>query len=203
MSDFTYEREDNKAKLEKYEWDNLWIEHARNPEKKRVLYIGDSISCVARREATKKTKEEILFDGVGTSKGLDNPYFKDTIKLLAAQEVRRDAIMLNNGLHGFHLDDTTEYAEYYEDMVKFLLEEFPNTPLYIVLTTHIIGERDSRVKARNLAASKIAEKYSLPVIDLYSVSNDDALISDDGVHLTDEGYLKIADEIVKNITIKG
>ncbi len=199
MSEFTYEKGDIKTKLERYEWDNLWIEYANEPERKRVLYIGDSISCVARREATKVNKEEILFDGFGTSKGLDNPYFKESILLFAKQEVQRSAILLNNGLHGFHLSDEDEYAYHYEEMVKFLLNEFKNTPLYILLTTHIIGERDARVVARNNVAKCIAEKYNLPIIDLYTPTNDDSLISEDGVHLTNEGYLKIAEVIVEKI----
>ena len=177
----------------------MWIEYAPNPERKRVLYIGDSISCVTRRKATQKTNEEILFDGFGTSKGLDNSYFKDSISLFAKQEVRCDAVIFNNGLHGFHLNDETEYAYHYEEMVKFLLDEFAGTPLYIVLPTHITGGRDARVKVRNAQAVKIAEKYNLPVIDLYSVTNDDKLVSEDKIHLTEEGYNIIAEAIIKKI----
>ena len=37
-----------------------------------------------------------------------------SVKLFAQQESRRDAVVFNNGLHGWHLDDSTEYAEHYE-----------------------------------------------------------------------------------------
>lgn len=201
MSDFTYEKDDRKKALEKYEWDNVWIDNADDLSFKRVLYIGDSISCGTRRKATLSVNEEILFDGFGTSKAVDNPYFKDSLKLFGAQEGRRDAVIFNNGLHGFHLKDSTEYKECYEKMVKFLLEEFKGTPLFIVLTTHVADEnRNERVILRNKAAMEIAEKYGLKTIDLYSVSLEhENLLQNDGVHFTDEGYEKLAAELVKSV----
>ena len=67
----------NQPQYETYEWDNVWLDHAEDLSRRRVLYIGDSISCGSRHIATGQTCEEILFDGFGTSKALDNPYFKD------------------------------------------------------------------------------------------------------------------------------
>ena len=58
MGNFTYEREDRKTVLEKYEWDNVWVENTDNNESNRVLYIGDSISCGTRRNATMLTEEK-------------------------------------------------------------------------------------------------------------------------------------------------
>ena len=59
MSNFTYEREERKEKLETWEWDNVWFEHPNDNEAKRVLYIGDSISCGTRRIATEQTDSKI------------------------------------------------------------------------------------------------------------------------------------------------
>lgn len=81
MQNFTYENENRNEKLETYEWDNTWIDHADDTKTKRVLYIGDSISCATRTLATAKSDEKILFDGFGTSKGLDNPFLKECIKI--------------------------------------------------------------------------------------------------------------------------
>ena len=83
MSDFTYESIDRNVPLETYEWDNIWIEHADEPDRTRVLYIGDSISVNNKRPATLYTDSKILFDNYGTSKALDNPYFAETIHLVA------------------------------------------------------------------------------------------------------------------------
>ncbi len=204
MTGFTYEQNERKEKLETYEWDNLWIERATTPESTRVLYIGDSISCGTRRIATMRTNEKILFDGFGTSKAVDNPYFIDSVKIFAAQEERRDAVLFNNGLHGWHLCDETEYAVYYEKMVRFLMESFCDTPVFLVLTTHVSNEaRDKRVVARNKIALEIAGKYNLHVIDLYSVTlENSSLLSNDGVHFVQEGYELIADTIIGEISSK-
>ena len=121
MSGFTYETQNTKTQFETYEWDSTWLDHIDDENVTRVLYIGDSISCGIRTIATKLAKNEILFDGFGTSKSLDNPWFKDSIKLFAEQQGKRSAVLFNNGLHGWHLDDETEYRAHFEDMIEFLI----------------------------------------------------------------------------------
>jgi len=199
---FTYEMKERKEQYETYEWDNVWIDHADNPSLKRVLYIGDSISCGIRHIATSLTENKILFDGFGTSKSLDNPYFKDSLALFSAQLPKIDSVIFNNGLHGWHLDDEKEYPFYYEEMIKFLLEKYKGAPLFVVLTSFIADEeRLKRVKIRNENALKIAKKYNLPVIDVYSVTEKNKnLLSADGVHFTSEGYQIIAEAVVEKIT---
>lgn len=201
MGNFTYEKEDRKSVLEKYEWDNVWIENTDNDESNRVLYIGDSISCGTRRTATMLTNGKILFDGFGTSKAVDNPFFKKSISLFVSQLPKLELILFNNGLHGFHLEDNIEYAQYYEEMVKFLLEEYPNIPLVLLLTTYVSNEaRLERVKLRNNAVLNIAEKYNLPVVDLYKATEKNKeKLSDDGVHFKQEGYEIISKEIISFI----
>lgn len=189
-------------RFETYEWDNVWLEHADTPKRKRVLYIGDSISCGTRHIATNMTDGQILFDGFGTSKALDNPWFMDSLRLFSLQESRRDAVLFNNGLHGFHLDDENAYLEHYQKMVAFLVQEFKGTPIYILLTTQVSDEtQNQRVILRNQAARKIAAAYALPVIDLYTVS---AAMPDqrtDGVHFTETGYRALAEAILQAINL--
>jgi hypothetical protein len=198
MSQYTYEVENKSTELETYEWDNVWWEQANKNNISRVLYIGDSISCATRRIATSCSGDKILFDGFGTSKALDNPFLFDSIRIFAKQQRYRDAVLFNNGLHGWHLDDDNQYAYYYEKTVKFLLDEFKDTPIVIVLTTSVSNaEREQRVKRRNEVAAKIAEKYRLSIIDLYSIS---AKFSEfrihDGVHFNADGYQKFAEQII-------
>ncbi len=195
MSDFTYQT--NNAPVETYEWDNTWLDHADDGETPRVLYIGDSISCNCRRVATELAEGNLLFDGFGTSKALDNPFFKESICLFAAQQGRRCALLFNNGLHGWHLEDETDYRHLYEQTVKFLLSEFAGTPLYIVLTTHVSDQaRNARVEARNRVAAEIAKAHGLPVIDLYAVSLTAKEYLRDGVHYHPEGNRLLARFIV-------
>ena len=198
MSQYTYEVENKSTELETYEWDNVWWEQANKNNTSRVLYIGDSISCATRSIATSCSGDKILFDGFGTSKALDNPFLFDSIRIFAKQQRYRDAVLFNNGLHGWHLDDDNQYAYYYEKTVKFLLDEFKDTPIVIVLTTSVSNaEREQRVKRRNEVAAKIAEKYRLSIIDLYSIS---AKFSEfrihDGVHFNADGYQKFAEQII-------
>lgn len=197
MDNFTYQKDELNLELEKYEWDNVWWEQPCNHTKLRVLYIGDSISCPTRRIATKLSGEEILFDGLGTSKAVDNPYFAESIRLFSRQQKNRDIIILNNGLHGWHLSDSTEYKFHYEELVKFLMEEFKDTPLALVLTTCVPGERNERVIARNNSVKEIAQKYQLPIIDLFSVSVENLHLQIQGdAHWTEEGYHKLAEKIL-------
>ena len=191
-------RKENSAQFETFEWDNVWIEHADQPERKRILYIGDSISCGTRLIATAMTDKQLLFDGFGTSKALDNPWFQEALHLFAVQQCQRSAVLFNNGLHGFHLDDETSYRAYYEKMVQFLVKEFDGIPVFIVLTTHIADiAQNQRVILRNRAARDIAEKYQLPVIDLYSATEPIADQLTDGVHFTEAGYRIIAKTLVE------
>ena len=200
MSEFTYEEKTTKARLETYEWDNVWWEQTKS-DAERVLYIGDSISCRTREAATRAAGGALLFDGFGTSKALDNPYLFDSIRLFARQEGHRCAVVFNNGLHGWHLDDDSEYPAAYEAAVRFLLSEFPETPLFLLLTTSVANEeREARVRARNAAVLAIAERYALPVIDLYTVSAENAALrAHDGVHYTPEGYALFGECLVREL----
>lgn len=202
MSQFTYESENTKTPLETYEWDNVWIEQTGNTTANRVLYIGDSISCGTRQIATRVSEETYLFDGFGTSKALDNPYLFDAIHLFAQQLTKTQTVIFNSGLHGWHLDDETEYGEYYEKAIKFLLSEFDGKKIFLVLTTSVAdSEREARVNKRNAAVLSLAKKYNLPVIDLYSTAVEFAnLRCDDGVHYSGVGYNKFAEKILEEIS---
>lgn len=201
MKNFTYEGNSTENMYEKYEWDNTWIEHANGSDAKRVLYIGDSISCQIRQHATELAKEMVLFDGYGTSKAIDNPYFIDSIKLFAKQQGRCDTVIFNNGLHGWHLDDEKEYGLYYDSMVRFLLEQFKDIPVFLVLTTHVGNvEREKRVNLRNKSVIKIAEKYNLKIIDLYSESLKlHNMLDEFGVHFSEAANSILAGKILSEV----
>lgn len=197
---YTFQSERNSEKLETYEWDNVWWEQAPDNEKKRVLYIGDSISCGIRHIATELSNGEILFDGFGTSKALDNPYFQESLHLFAAQERYRDLVLFNNGLHGWHLS-AAEFEKYYVDMLSFLKNEFSDTPIVIALSTSLVDdEKDKRVIEYNAVAERLAKENGFPIIDLYSAtSSKNEMHISDGVHFTEDGYRTLAGIIVENV----
>lgn len=200
MSDFTYENFDPTSSLETYEWDNVWWEQAPENNAVRVLYIGDSISCAMRRKATAYAKNMILFDGFGTSKAVDNPYFIPSLLSFATQQRERSVIIFNNGLHGWHLSED-EYAKYYRSIASRIIAEFKDTPVAIVLTTAITdSERNARVNVRNEKAIEIAKEFNLPIIDLNKVSAENiSLISGDGVHFTEKGYDVLVEYLVGEV----
>lgn len=201
MDDFTYQRDNYNSKLETYEWDNAWIEQTQKNDKKRVLFIGDSISCGTRRIATAVSGEKYLFDGFGTSKSIDNPFFEDSVKLFYRQENELSAVIFNNGLHGWHLS-LEEYERNYERFIAFLKNTFKDIPVLLVLTTGVENdeEQNKRVVARNEAVLRLAEKYKLDVIDLYKISQENkAEHTRDGIHFSEKGYTELAKCIVSEL----
>ncbi len=203
MSSFTYEEKNTASPLESFEWDNVWLHKLFDINHKRVLYIGDSISCGIRTHCWKAKKEDVYFDNFGTSKALDNPYFYEGLLHFARQEGRRDAILLNNGLHGWHLDDE-QYKKYYGKMIDFLKENFKDTPIILLLTTGIVPpqlpERIQRVLSRNNVVLELSKEYNLPTVDLYATSVKCAdLHTGDGVHFTEEGNDVLADSLIKEL----
>lgn len=199
MSEFTYEKNDTQRKLETFEWDNVWWEQTASKTAKRILYIGDSISCGTRRCITGLSKSEILCDGFGTSKALDNPYFKPSLELFMKQQNECGLILFNNGLHGWHLSNS-EYEMYYDDMLVFLQKT--EKPIFVILTTDDIANqrRNETVKARNEIAKALAQKHQLPVIDLHTVAiNHPECHVPDGIHFNEMGYELLAKRILESI----
>lgn len=204
MSDYTYEAHPVNQALETFEWDSNWLEHCENTSTPRVLYIGDSISCGTRKAANKLANGELLFDGVGTSKAVDNPYLLPMIKLWGEQQGHRKFLLFNNGLHGWHMDTAT-YAAAYEKTVTDLRQAFPDAPLILLLTTHVTDpERDRDVVERNQAVLAIAARQKLPVVDLYAPTLENRhLLSSDGVHFIPDGYDLIAQTILTFLAEEG
>ena len=201
---FTYEL--NKTeKLETYEWDNLWWEHANDPSKERILIIGDSITCGYRGIVNKILQGESYADGLGTSKSVDNPKMFALIDYVLSQQSNCKLIQFNNGLHGWHLD-VQAYKEYYWQIVKYLKEKYPDKKLVLVLTTPVrdntnlqnMAERNAEVIRRNQAVREIAASENIPVNDLYEVIiQHPEVYSPDGVHLLQEGYEMLAQKCVE------
>lgn len=200
MSYNTFEYRRDNVVYETFEWDSVWIDYANDHDKERVLYIGDSISGATRKKISQLCEESILIDNFATSKSLDNPYFKEAITLFAKQLPKNDIVLFNNGLHGWHLSDE-RYGVLYEEMIKFLKEQFEDSKIFILLTTYIAKpDCSDMVPVRNKMAVQIAKKYDLPVIDLYSVTfENNGLIADDKIHLTDGGYELIAAKILEEL----
>ena len=198
-NDYTYQEKITECPLEQYEWERIWFEDVYDTEAKRVLYIGDSISNATFPYATSEAGRNLIFNNFASSKGLDNPYYYPMIKMFIEQNERKDAIIINNGLHGWHLDDD-KYEELYLKLVENIKKCSPDTPIFIVLTTAVDDAREfsQRVPKRNERAIAVAKKADAGILDLYSVSKaNKALLCDDGVHFIPEGYEVLGKEIIR------
>jgi len=192
MSEFTYE-DTCRTPLETFEWDQFWLEHTEDRTSPRVLYIGDSISVPTRAALNGIAAGRMRVDSFATSKAADNPFFAESILSAARQQGHRELILFNNGLHGWHLEDETAYPEKYAAMIRFLKENFPGTPIETVLTTPVANaDTAARVCVRNAAVRRIAEEYGCGVTDYHSIPGIADCLSADGVHMTPEGYQKLA-----------
>ncbi len=200
MESFTYQETLTDHPLETYEWDNIWWEHADDSKPPRVLIVGDSISCGYRQLINKELNGRMYADVFGTSKALDNRYFLKTLENVLAQQARTDLIQINNGLHGWHLKND-DYEKYYRKAIDFIENQCKSVPLIVALTTPVRSKenlnefdvRNQTVIERNEIAKKIAQEKGLIVFDFYSLIKDHAnLYTPDGVHLLEEGYIRIA-----------
>ena len=204
---FTYEFGERTAQLETYEWERIWWEHIDDLSKKRILIIGDSISCGYRDILNKMFKGEVYADGLGTSKAVDNPAYPMLIDYMRAQYQDYDVIQFNNGLHGWHLSDE-EYASHYQGLLHYVKESFPEKKLIVALSTpvrkakdaSVFDERNARVIERNRIASEIAKNLEAEILDLYTPLFDKPMLyREDGVHLLDEGYELLAKQCLDKI----
>lgn len=183
--------------LEKSEWSHFWWECAPDQDKPRVLLIGDSITNGYQPAVNKALKGNILANAWSTSKALDNPYYFDELEYVWKQNAYQyELVHFNNGLHGFHLD-ISEYKYLYEKAVQYFLEKYPTTKLVLALSTPIYLPntemkldpcRNVAVIQRNNAVIRIANKYSLPVNDLYTpMLGKSELTLGDGFHYNGAG----------------
>lgn len=201
MNRFTYQDKPQLGTLEKYEWDRMWIEDTEDSDALRVLYIGDSISCKTFPFATKAAEREIIFNSFATSKALDNPSFYPSVVSFIEQCPRYDAIIFNNGLHGWHLAEE-EYGRLYLEFMTKLRGDYPDTPICVVLTTATAASvpNSERSAPRNEQAQSVAKALGLPVIDLYTPSVENAsYLEPDGVHFTVPGYTALAQALVEQL----
>lgn len=207
MNKDTYELQTISTALESYEWDDLWRIKANDLETDRLFLIGDSISRSVRNASAVLFEGEMHVDNLATSKGIDNPYFLPTIELAMKQEPNCKVIHFNNGLHGWHLSEE-DYYVHYDALIGELAKKYPDVKIIIGLTTPLrvqndvekIDPRNERVIKRNEMALKIAEKYNLPVCDLYSVlSGTHEYHAVDGVHLKEPGCELLAKTIAEKV----
>lgn len=182
--------------LEMYEWDDIWFDHATDVTLRRVIVFGDSITVNFRFALIEQLGGEFYVDNYGTSKAADNPFLLANMDMILAQK-KHDIIHFRTG-HGHH-QYAHEYERNTERIVSYLVTKYPEKKLIMSLKPYRVKDADY-VIPRNEAIVRIAEKYSLPIDDLYSLTLDRVdLLMEDGVHLNQRGREVVADHVANSI----
>lgn len=153
------------------EWLIAYSYNSKDFASPRVLLIGDSI-CNSYRDGVRDALAgKINVSFWASSKAVDDPaYFDELYYMLSA--MRYDLITLNNGLHSLDGSDMTEWEECFRSAVKMIRDAQPGAKIAVTLTTAGRDERtNERVKEINPILLRVAEEFSLPVIDLFSITN--------------------------------
>ena len=188
--------------LETYEWDDIWFDHATDKTQKRVIVFGDSISVNYRFALIEALRGEYCVDNYGTSKAADNPFLKENMRLIMAQQ-EHDIIYFCSG-HGTH-QTPQQYEQNTEKLVQWLLTEYPQKKLIIAGRIYSsYPPKEETCLQRNESLSRIAGKYALPFDDLHALTfGRSELLKEDKVHLNEEGQKVLAEHIAALIrTIK-
>lgn len=187
-----------KVPLETYEWDDIWFDHATDTQQKRVVVFGDSISVNYRFALVEELKGCFCVDNYGTSKAADNPFLKENMKLIMAQQ-KHDVIYFCSG-HGTH-QTPEEYEQNVDKLVQWLLQDYPKKKLIIAGRIYSsYPPKEESCKQRNDSLARIAEKHSLPFDDLHALTLDrPELLKEDKVHLNEQGQLVVAEHIAQII----
>src|SRR5437016_13450804 len=124
---------------EAIEWCDIWISHANETNRPRVLLIGDSITRDYYREVEKKLAGKAFVARLATSRFLADPVLLKEIALVLDQ-MRFDVIHFNNGMHGWQHSEL-EYQKAFPVFLETIKSHAPKARLIWAATTPI---RDSK-----------------------------------------------------------
>ncbi len=191
-------------RFESIEWTNTWFEYQTQTEKKRILFIGDSIVNGAKEKLRKLLDDEYYTDFICSSRSIDGELYKKETYMYASY-CKYDVIFFNNGLHGGHMDTDT-YEKNCEEVIKELSLMQKDAKILLGLSTPVTnGEKkdeykpfNDKVIERNEAIKRISKKLGLTLIDNYTLLDKNLEVKlNDGYHYTEEGSEIFAKNIVK------
>jgi len=192
---------------EKFEWAQIWWDHAEDLRLPRVLLIGDSIACGYSARVTEQLRGKAHVDRLGTSRSINDPAFEKENRYILS-EFRYTVIHFNNGLHGKHLSQKA-YADALRAYVELLRELAPDAALIWATSTPVTQldnpalpepVRDAQVVRRNAVAARIMADFGIPTNDLYQpMLGRPELRVADGYHYNTEGQRLQAQAVSKVI----
>lgn len=193
---------------ERFEWIQSWQDEADKTDLPRILLIGDSITRGYQDKVRDMFRSKFYVDYLATSYAIDSDLYMNLITSFIT-ESRYHIIHFNYGLHGKLISE-----EVYENQVNLIIKKIksvsPYSKVVLALTTSVCCENVNKydetwediISKRNYILKRIAEDNGFLMNDLYKISIDMAYENRlaDGFHYTDQGYSKLADNVVKTIT---
>lgn len=190
--------------METFEWIHSWLDHTDKHDRPRVLLVGDSICNGYEQFVHDRLKDEYYVDFLATSHSCDSDFYRAMVGEIAKAS-KYDLIHYNFGLHGFHMDKNA-YRENYERMLTELMKSAPvevatSTIVYEPGNAKLDERQTPAAMERNEVVLSLADKYHLPVDDLWTVSTQIPMAdrSDDGIHYEDSGWEIFADAVADAI----
>lgn len=172
---------------EAIEWTQTYAYGTDRPDLPRVLLIGDSIVVGYHDGVRKELEGRMTVSYWSTSKCVTSQdYFREMDLIVKAY--RYDIVCFNNGLHSLS-SDRGEWEAAYDAALRFLRDALPEAKLFVTLCTPLEnGTRSCISRELSDYAQKEAEKYGLPVIDLFSQTDalDHTALWADGTHFRPE-----------------
>lgn len=186
---------------EKIEWLNYWIEDADNGEKKRILFLGDSVARDCRKVLNRMMeKEGYVVDLLAMSHSVFDEYFIEGIQYfinIVKNSYQYQYILFNLGAHhGYSFkcseneDVQTEYWNILEKTFK-LLGQLCDNILVISGTPENRNDKDSNndeIEKRNDVLKQAANQAGLVYVDLYRGIYDKDFSMTDRFHYLENGY---------------
>lgn len=193
--------------LEGTEWTDVWIAHAPEKDKPRILLVGDSIARAYYPGVEAALQDKAYCARFATSAFLTNPDYLAELTILL-ERYPFAVIHVNNGLHGYGYTEE-QYKQGIEQLLDLLKQKAPKARLVWCLTTPFrdaedldkLGKEDERVVARNKIATEICAVRKIPINDLYAPMKDHPeYFEPDGVHYKAEGQAIQAEQVARTIS---
>ena len=172
---------------------------------KQVLLLGDSIRM--GYEPLVRAALEDRADVSGPSEnGRWAGYTLNSLRFWLPRLPKPDIIHWNNGLwdlgDDYHLGRPFSLPEEYESALErtitVLNNMFPGVQIIMATTTPTANPDTSGIEAYNEIMKKVAARHNIPVDDLFPLVNP-SLICPDGIHLNEEGWKIVSQQVIASI----
>jgi lysophospholipase L1-like esterase len=196
------------AAHESIEWCDIWISHANETGKPRVLLIGDSITRGYYPQVEKHLAGKAFVGRLSSSAFISDPVLIQQIQMVLGQ-YKFDVIHFNNGMHGWQHSEQ-EYDDAFPKFLAAIQAAAPGAKLIWANTTTLkvspdlpAGDQtkatDERIAARNAIALKYIKAAGIEVDDLNSLTAGHPEYHTDNVHFNDHGIALQADQVARQI----